>query len=53
MRVNGVRRMPVVDRETLVGIVTMYDLLCALNNGMSNVLSVLQKSKRNEQHQRR
>jgi CBS domain-containing protein len=45
--------MPVVDREQLVGIVTMSDLLHALNADMSNVLGVLQQSKRNEHRQRR
>jgi len=53
MRLNGVRRIPVVDQNGLVGIVTMNDLLCALNADMSNMLGVLQQSKRNEQHRRR
>jgi CBS domain-containing protein len=53
MRLNGVRRIPVLDQSGLVGIVTMNDLLCALNADMSNMLGILQQSKRNEQHRRR
>jgi CBS domain-containing protein len=53
MRSNGVRRVPVVDGQQLVGIVTLNDLLCALSAEMGNALGVLRQSKRNEQHQRR
>ena len=53
MRAHGVRRVPVVVKEKLIGIVTMTDLLCALNTEMVSMLEVLQQSRRNERRMRR
>ena len=53
MHAHGVRRVPVVDKEKLIGIVTMTDLLCSLNAEMGTMLGVLQQSQRNERRQRR
>jgi CBS domain-containing protein len=41
MRLNGVRRVPVVDREQLVGIVTMNDLLCSSGQGVRSADRVI------------
>ncbi len=53
MRVQGVRRLPVVDRTGLIGIVSMTDLLKALNAEIASVLALLQKATHNERNLRR
>jgi len=54
MRFHGVRRIPVVDaRGTLVGIVTLDDLLRALLSDMQTLLASQTKAQRREQSSRR
>ena len=54
MRFHGVRRIPVVDaRGTLVGIVTLDDLLRALLSDMQTLLPSQTKAQRREQSSRR
>jgi CBS domain-containing protein len=54
MRFHGVRRVPVVDeRGTLVGIVTLDDLLRALLADMQTLLASQTKAQRREQTSRR
>jgi CBS-domain-containing membrane protein len=51
---HGVRRVPVVDqRGTLVGIVTLDDLLRALLSDMQTLLASQMKAQRREQSSRR
>ena len=54
MRFHGVRRVPVVDeRDTLVGIVTLDDLLRAILSDMQTLLASQTKAQRREQSSRR
>ena len=54
MRFHGVRRIPVVDaRGTLVGIVTLDDLLRGLLSDMQTLLASQTKAQRREQSSRR
>ena len=54
MRFHGVRRIPVVDaRGTLVGIVTLDDLLRALLSDMQTLVASQTKAQRREQSSRR
>jgi len=54
MRFHGVRRIPVVDaRGTLVGIVTLDDLLQAILSDMQTLLASQTKAQRREQSSRR
>jgi CBS domain-containing protein len=54
MRFHGVRRVPVVDeRDTLVGIVTLDDLLRAILSDMQTLLASQMKAQRREQSSRR
>jgi CBS domain-containing protein len=54
MRSHGVRRLPVVDHAgTLVGIVTLNDLLKLAIDEASGLLGVIMQAQRVEQHSRR
>jgi CBS domain-containing protein len=54
MRIHGVRRIPVVDaRGTLVGIVTLDDLLRALLSDMQTLLESQTQAQKREQSSRR
>jgi len=54
MRTHGVRRIPVVDeREALIGIVTLDDLLKSLLSEMHTLLDTQSRAQRREQSARR
>ncbi len=54
MRVHGVRRVPVVNREgSAVGIITLDDLLRLLVADASSLLQIMTKAQTHEQHSRR
>lgn len=54
MRLKGVRRLPVVDRsQTLVGIVTVDDLLDLLAEQVSDLARIIQREQTRERERRR
>jgi CBS domain-containing protein len=54
MRINGVRRIPVVDRKgATIGIVTLDDLLCLFVDEAKALLEVISIGQKRERHARR